>query len=92
MAAALIKALKQEIETFQVGAESSFKVFLPIGNSDSFLCKVCEPLREIQLPKTNRDGWISHINSKMHRNQLKFFCKWHEDQLEISNKPRMIQH
>ena len=74
--------LEHEIETFKDGVESSFKVFLPIADSDSMICKICEPLREVHLQKRNQNSWISHINGKMHMDQLAKFCIWHKDQLE----------
>ena len=74
--------LEHEIETFKDGVESSFKVFLPIADSDSMICKICEPLREVHLQKWNQNSWVSHINGKMHMDQLAKFCIWHKDQLE----------
>ena len=72
--------LEQDIETYQAGFE--FKIFLPIPNSDHFICKICEPHREIRLPKTNQDSWIHHMNCQLHTNQLEIFCKGHMDQLK----------
>jgi hypothetical protein len=71
---------EQDIETYQAGFE--LKIFLPIANSDNFICKICEPLREITLPKTNQESWIYHMNSQLHTNQLEIFCKGHQDQLK----------
>ena len=72
--------LEQDIETYQAGFE--FKIFLPFPNSDHFICKICEPHREIRLPKTNQDSWIHHMNCQLHTNQLEIFCKGHMDQLK----------
>ena len=74
--------LEQEIEIPQAGVDSSFKVFLPIGNSNTILCQVCQPIREIILHRNNQDNWINHINSKLHLNQLKIVAKWTQYELE----------
>ena len=69
----LAEYLKQEIKTFQDGVESSFKVFQPIGNSDAILCKMCEAIKEITLPKIKQDSWITHINGRLHKSRWIFF-------------------
>ena len=71
----LAEYLNQEIKTFQDGLESSFKVFQPIGNSDDILCKLCEAIKEIKLPKIKQDSWITHINGRLHKSRWTFFSE-----------------
>ena len=72
--------LEQNIETYQAGY--GLKIFLPIPDSDHFTCRICEPVREIRLQKTNQDSWINHMNCQLHMDQLEIFCNGHMDQLE----------
>ena len=71
----LEKYLKQEIENI-CGAENSttphqkLKVFLPIANTDCFLCQICKSVREIRLSRANEKCWTNHINGKLHKEQF----------------------
>ena len=72
--------LEQKIETYQAG--HGLKIFSPIPDSDHFICRICEPVREIRLQKTNQDSWINHMNCQLHTDQLEVFCNGHMDQLK----------
>ena len=78
----LAEYLKQEFKLFQDGVESSFKVFLPIANSNNFICKICQPIRDIILNRNRQDNWVTHTNGKLHSNQLEKAGKWNQYELD----------